>query len=87
MEEFFFQEENKEIINKITNEDKELFETFITYFDMNGERNKTAEKLHIHRNTLSYRLKKIEELTSLKFEEYTDLFQYLSSYIGYKLKL
>lgn len=87
MEEFFFQEENKEIINKITNEDKELFETFITYFDMNGERNKTAEKLHIHRNTLSYRLKKIEELTSLKFEEYTDLFQYLSSYIGYKLEL
>ena len=56
------------------------------YFDMNGDKNKIATELHIHRNTLNYRLKKIEELTSLNFDNYIDLFQYLSSYISYKLR-
>lgn len=86
MEEFFRKDDNKEIIKRLKREDKELFYTFITYFDMNGEKNNTAKKLHIHRNTLSYRLSKIEEITELSFENYIDLFQYLSSYIGYKLE-
>ncbi|WP_054200546.1 sugar diacid recognition domain-containing protein [Clostridium baratii] len=85
MDDFFFQDENEEIMNRIRNEGEELLETFIAYFDMNGEKNKIADKLHIHRNTLNYRLKKIEEATSLNLENYIDLFQYLSSYISYKL--
>lgn len=86
MDDFFFQDENKEVMYKIKNEGEELFETFIAYFDMNGEKNKVADKLHIHRNTLNYRLNKIEEATELNFENYIDLFQFLSSYISYKLK-
>lgn len=86
MEEFFLQDDNREILTKIKGEGEELFETFLAYFDMNGEKNKVSNKLHIHRNTLNYRLKRIEDITSLKFENYIDLFQFLSSYIGFKLK-
>ncbi|MEG1002480.1 MAG: sugar diacid recognition domain-containing protein [Clostridium sp.] len=87
MEDFFFQDENQYIIEKVKNEGYELLETFIAYFDFNGEKNRIAEKLHIHRNTLNYRLKKIEEITSLSFENYIDVFQFLSSYIGFKLQV
>lgn len=86
IDDFFPQEQNEEIIQNIKAEGKDLINTFIMYFDMNGDKNKIATELHIHRNTLNYRLKKIEELTSLNFDNYIDLFQYLSSYISYKLR-
>ncbi|MDR5587266.1 MULTISPECIES: sugar diacid recognition domain-containing protein [Clostridium] len=77
----------KEVIGNILQEimGKELLETFLIYMKNNGERAKTANEIHIHRNTLNYRLEKIEEVTGLKFNDYLDLFQLITSYIGYKL--
>lgn len=40
----------------------ELLSTLIVYLDQNQNIKKTAETLHIHTNTLSYRLKRIEEI-------------------------
>ncbi|WP_233879153.1 CdaR family transcriptional regulator [Virgibacillus halodenitrificans] len=43
----------------------DLYNNFITYCDNNLNVTKTAAKLYIHRNTLIYRLNKLEKLTSL----------------------
>ncbi|AIF45474.1 sugar diacid recognition domain-containing protein [Virgibacillus sp. SK37] len=43
----------------------DLSNNFITYCDNNLNVTKTAAKLYIHRNTLIYRLNKLEKLTSL----------------------
>ncbi len=40
----------------------ELVLTLETYLECNFSRTKTAEKMHLHRNSLNYRLQKIEEL-------------------------
>ncbi|MGD7009668.1 CdaR family transcriptional regulator [Metabacillus sp. 84] len=45
--------------------ERDLYQTLIMLFEKNHSLKKTAEGLHIHINTLHYRLKKIEELTSL----------------------
>ncbi len=40
----------------------ELAKTLETYLECNFSRTRTAERLHLHRNSLNYRLQKIEEL-------------------------
>lgn len=40
----------------------ELVQTLEAYIECNFSRTKTAEQLHIHRNSLNYRIQKIEEL-------------------------
>lgn len=45
--------------------DSELMHTLRTLFEYNQSLKETAEQLHIHINTLHYRIKKIEELTKL----------------------
>jgi PucR family transcriptional regulator, purine catabolism regulatory protein len=40
----------------------ELVQTLEAYIECNFSRTKTAERLHLHRNSLNYRLQKIEEL-------------------------
>lgn len=73
------------LINKIIDENmgEELLNTLLVYINKNGERNKVARELHIHRNTLNYRLNKIEEITNLKFNNYIDLKEYVIAYIDY----
>ena len=88
LDNFLDEEEWKIIKNKILEENmgEELLETFISYMKHSGERKKTAESLHIHRNTLNYRLERIEEITGLSFDNYLDLFQFLIAYIVSQLK-
>ncbi|MGV8983016.1 CdaR family transcriptional regulator [Clostridium sp.] len=62
-----------------------LFTTLITYINMNGQANKTAEALYIHRNTLNYRLEKVEEVTGKNPKNLTDLFQLYTAYILSKI--
>jgi purine catabolism regulator len=45
-----------------------LVETIIAYFSHHGNVSQTAEALYIHRNTLSYRLDRIQELTDQDLE-------------------
>lgn len=41
----------------------DLLKTLETYLDTDGDVNETSARLHIHRNTLRYRLEKLDELT------------------------
>lgn len=47
---------------------KELIRTLEVYFERNGNLKKTAHNLYIHRNTLIYRLERIQEITSLDLD-------------------
>lgn len=53
--------------------DRDLFLTIQKWFELNLSLKKTASELHIHINTLHYRLKKIHELTNLNPNEVRDL--------------
>ncbi|WP_134684243.1 PucR family transcriptional regulator [Brevibacillus migulae] len=45
-----------------------LLETLETYLDAAGKVNSTAQRLHIHINTLSYRLRRIEEIMQVDLD-------------------
>lgn len=50
-----------------------LFKTLSVFFEQNCDLAQTSEMLHIHRNTLRYRLDKIEQITSLKINNINDI--------------
>ena len=54
---------------------RELVETLEAYIRENGEVNKIAESLFIHRNTLRYRLEKITEITGKDPKNIRDLIE------------
>ena len=56
-------------------QDRELLETLATFFDENCCPSRTAHRLAIHRNTLSYRLDKIASLTGLDPRRFDDAVQ------------
>lgn len=87
MDNFFSKEKHDKIMELIKNDSKndDLLETFLAFMDCSGERTAAANMIHIHRNTLNYRLKKIEDITKLKFDNYIELFQLIKSYLNYKL--
>lgn len=55
--------------------DSELLKTLESFFACQGSLQKTAEELFLHRNTLSYRLRRIEELSGLDLGDLEDRFQ------------
>ncbi len=71
----------REIVNDIVDKIKkydfeyntELYLTFCSFISNNMIRKDTAKELHIHVETLRYRLNKIEELTGYCFENSKDL--------------
>lgn len=79
--------ENKEsFISLISTLDKignslELIETMQTYIEENGDINKIANKLNIHRNTLNYRLDRIKKLTGKDPKNLIDLFELMCGLI------
>jgi len=76
----------KTIIDKLEGESQlDLLSTLSTYINMNGQINKIAQVLHIHRNTLNYRLEKVEEVTGKNPKNFIDLFQLYTAYILSKL--
>ncbi|MFP5115312.1 helix-turn-helix domain-containing protein [Bacillaceae bacterium C204] len=52
----------------------ELLSTLIVYLDQNQNIKKTADSLHIHTNTLSYRLKRIGEILLMDLNDSQPLF-------------
>ncbi|MDY2905516.1 MAG: helix-turn-helix domain-containing protein [Caecibacter massiliensis] len=52
----------------------ELFHTLVTYLKANYNVSQTARDLHIHRQSLLYRLEKIENLTQMDLSNHDDLF-------------
>ncbi len=53
--------------------DLDLLKTLLEFIQQNQSIKETADSLHIHVNTLSYRFNKIEELTGLHPKNFTDL--------------
>ena len=51
---------------------KELLYTLISYVHNNGSMAVTAKGLHIHPNTLYHRIKKIEDILKVDFDNYED---------------
>jgi carbohydrate diacid regulator len=64
----------------------ELLETLVTYIQENGDANKIAGKLFIHRNTLRYRLDKIHELTNKDPRKVKDLLELYLSVLQNQIK-
>ena len=65
-------------------EDKELFDTLEVYFNDNGSLQEIADKLFIHKNTLKYRLSKIESLLSIQMSNRAHLAEIYTAYRLYK---
>ncbi len=64
LEKFFLDSFGK-IIGDENSRENELFVTLQAYIELQGNLQKTAEKLFIHKNTLKYRLKKIESILGI----------------------
>ncbi|MGL5383119.1 MAG: CdaR family transcriptional regulator [Culicoidibacterales bacterium] len=64
----------------------DLIDTLLIYMENNGDVSKVSQKLHIHRNTLQYRLDKIEEVTGKNFNNILDLFELYIISLAYKLQ-
>lgn len=63
-------------------EEEELLHNVAVWFSENQSMQNTAQRLHIHKNTLSYRLQKVKQLTGLSVSETHDVFQlYLGLYL------
>ncbi|WP_301109106.1 sugar diacid recognition domain-containing protein [Sporosarcina sp.] len=54
--------------------EEELMNNLKVWFSENQSMQNTAQRLHIHKNTLSYRLQKIEQLTGLSVSSTHDVF-------------
>ncbi|MCH1626989.1 CdaR family transcriptional regulator [Ferdinandcohnia quinoae] len=70
------QENRQEFINRTIGtllSEKVLIETLQTFINENQSIKNTADFLHIHVNTLHYRLKKVEEMTGLDPRSFVDL--------------
>ncbi|MGE8207811.1 sugar diacid recognition domain-containing protein [Heyndrickxia sp. NPDC080065] len=77
------------VYHSIIQQDKkgELQETLDVYIDENGELNKIAERLYIHRNTLRYRLGRIHEISGKDPKNIKDLFELYISKLLYQFNL
>ena len=51
----------------------QLLETLRIYVRNSCRQSETAETMHIHLNTLKYRLRRITELTGIDFKDYDEL--------------
>lgn len=53
----------------------DLVKTLKSYFEHNGNLTKIADALFLHKNSISYRLQKIEDLTGCRLRDYEHAFQ------------
>jgi len=65
--------------------DLELEHTALVFFDNNLNITETANELFIHRNTLIYRLNKLEGITGYDIRKFNDAINYYLSYLGDKI--
>lgn len=64
-----------EILKYDKENDLDLFNTLVAYFDCNESMKNVAEAIYIHPNTVKYRLQKIEELSGLSLSKTADKMQ------------
>ncbi len=82
----------KNVVNHVlhsiltSSQKNQYLETIGTYFDTNMNIGETAHLLDIHRNTLQYRFKKIEELTGYCMYKLDDILTLRLAYLLYRLQ-
>lgn len=64
----------------------DLVQTLEVFFKESGNQAEVINKLYIHRNTLKYRLDRIQEITGKNPRVFEDLFYLYTAYILHKLK-
>ena len=69
----------KEFINSASEEYLDMMKLFV---DNNGNIKKTADELHVHYNTLKYRLSKIRDEYCIDFEDLNYIIKLKLSYIA-----
>lgn len=79
-------EEFENIINSLEKSNKDLINTLVAYFDHNEIMIKTSQSLHIHINTLKYRLKRIEEISDYSFQNTDEKYYLYLTSIFYRFK-
>jgi purine catabolism regulator len=65
----FFRKTLGRLITHDDNKSAELVETLEAFFTCHGNLSQTANRLHIHRNTLTYRLERIAAITQLDLDD------------------
>lgn len=64
----------------------DLVNTLMMYVVLDGDVSAVSEAVHIHRNSLNYRLKRIEEITGKNPRSLLDLLELFSAVLIYKLQ-
>lgn len=79
----------KDFDSKIAKLDKEMLKTIEVFFNCGLNLSEAAKELYIHRNTLIYRLDKIQKITSYDVRQFNDamIFKIIFLYIGRKSNL
>lgn len=81
-----------EIVFSATSDDKSLTRVFsdealvkscMSLFENNLNVSLAAQKLYMHRNTLIYRIKKVERLTGLNVTQFSDAVDFIILYKAY----
>lgn len=69
-------------LKNLKRENYDLFKTLKVFFDSNKNFKKASELLFVHEKTVRYRIKKIQDLLSIDFENQIDLINYqISTYL------
>ncbi len=71
----FLQERMNTLLSYDKDKNGELINTLSAYFRNNQNMRKTAEALFMHKNSVAYRLRLVEELTGLKLGDSESAFQ------------
>jgi sugar diacid utilization regulator len=65
-----------EILGELDRQDPqrgaELLATLASYFRENNSPQRTAQSLHVHPNTVAYRIRRVQEITGLRLDTYRD---------------
>ena len=72
-----------DILKPIRNQ--ELLETLYMYFECGNSTELTAQKLYTHKNTIKYRLNRIQELTGMDLKKPDDNFRFYLAFLANKL--
>lgn len=65
----FFRRTLGRLISHDDNKNAELVDTLEAFFECHGNLSQTANRLHIHRNTLTYRLERIAAITQMDLDD------------------
>ncbi len=65
----FYRRHLGKLLDYDRDQNAELMQTLIVYFDVSGNLARTAEALHVHRNTLLYRLTRISQICAIDLED------------------